>query len=199
MFCQPASCLQLYELGAEFRRWTAGRRWSKFVQNCTLVSEITLTSRKLCLFCGKRPFFSPFLASPIPEGVRLMNNKAEQSQQNVLIQMYNMSCVECSWLIRGVNPPKQVTEQCWPFSLQRHDRWCPNFNPRSWTACKSESFFDLSVTVTVSKHQLETLNPPKKVPPVHRAMIWSPEKAQILKICSVHMHYRCTVANRRQL
>lgn len=88
--------LQLYEISAEFRRWTAGRHWSKFVQNCTLISEIVLTSRKLCRFCGKRPFFSPFLAGPIPEGVRLMNNKVEQSQQKVLIQMYNMSCVECS-------------------------------------------------------------------------------------------------------
>lgn len=46
-----------------------------------------------------------------------MTSKTQQGEQEVL-QMYHTNCVESSWLIWEVNPPKQVAEPCWPFSFQ---------------------------------------------------------------------------------
>lgn len=110
----PVYCPEMsWTLGRTAGRETLEWVWLKLhAQN-----KDQLDLLKLSLVSGKRGhYLSPSLGSPDPSRVKWWTAKPGRASEKVL-QMYHMNWDEASWLSPAVIQPKQVAEQCLPFSL----------------------------------------------------------------------------------
>lgn len=168
---------------------TVSRHWNKFVQNCMLYTNITLTSRNLCFPHG-RACYLPIPGSPDSWRVKWWTAKLSRASR----KSYRcMNCVESSWLIRRLNQPKQW----WPFFFQyihRQMRLHLHLIPWGCAACESE-LISICNDIQLIKKCLQAYRTMILLCSAEAFLMTTAiTNLFIFKICSVHMHHRCKVA-----
>lgn len=168
---------------------TVSRHWNKFVQNCMLYTNITLTSRNLCFPHG-RACYLPIPGSPDSWRVKWWTAKLSRASR----KSYRcMNCVESSWLIRGLNQPKQW----WPFFFQyihRQMRLHLHLIPWGCAACESE-LISICNDIQLIKKCLQAYRTMILLCSAEAFLMTTAiTNLFVFKICSVHMHHRCKVA-----